>query len=778
MDDTLSPGAPSRRDPYFEHSPALLACLDEGGSLLRLNARWDGRLGWRREELEGRPLAGLVDKPGAQRVCDALARAAQGEEISVDLDMMTRFGTLQPLRWLLRHEPLSQRFFASVEELEPQRRYTLLDYGQLEQQTGLFPEELVYFVGAFKRQVYTILNPDGSIRYESPGILAITGWADDELIGQPSFDLIHPDDRAVAIEVISRLSLGPISAAPMVYRFRRRDGGWVWLESDGVTIYRDGAIHSIVLVSRDVSASLASRRDQATQHAQLDAELRQLRAEIDAQAAHTSGVAQRAEAMRTSDQSVIGWALLRGHDTGWSLLGGNARIEPWGTVGEGGAVTLHPDAEALCLRSRQLQRIVHDEVASGADRARLYACPASGADMMLLVDRPDEDSLEERETEVREVREVVGLTEQARRALHHELRTPLNAILGYTELLEEELPPAHHSDLRRIRQSARLEGAMLSGLLESWRAQGPSRDLALERIELNDLLQEWRALMGSMALQPTSGSPQLIAEVRAVYTDPHKLRLALFGLGHWASRAGRLESLEVRWRAQDPSRDTVCFCVRAAGATAATLEREGAGPLRALSQGLAQRMAEELGASLVVALEPRGAALKLELPQRVSASAELAIDVELDQDTLEEMGEAQGDEQPVILVIDDNAEIHEYLARLLRRQPYHLIFAPDGRQGLAMARQLLPAAILLDVVMPSIDGWSVLAQLKQEPMLARIPVIIHSIIEDLELARQLGAADSLPKPVTREQLLAALDRVCRRTKTPPRGIQGVDEGKP
>lgn len=778
MDDTLSPGAPSRRDPYFEHSPALLACLDEGGSLLRLNARWDGRLGWRRDELEGRPLASLVGAPGAQRVADALARAAQGEEVSVDLDMMTRFDTLQPLRWLFRHEPLSQRFFASVEELEPQRRYALLDYGQLEQQTGLFPEELVYFVGAFKRQVYTILNPDGSIRYESPGILAITGWGDDELIGQPSFDLIHPDDRAVAVDVISRLSLGPFSAAPMVYRFRRRDGSWVWLESDGVTIYREGAIHSIVLVSRDVSASLAAQRDQAAQHAKLDAELRQLRAEIGAQAARASGVAQRVEVMRTSDESIIGWALLRGHDPGWSLLGGNARIEPWGTVGEGGAVTLHPDAEALCLRSRQLQRIVHDEVTSGADRARLYACLASGADVMLLVDRPDEDSLEERETEVREVREVVGLTEQARRALHHELRTPLNAILGYTELLEEELPPAHHSDLHRIRQSARLEGAMLSGLLESWRAQGPSRELALERIELNDLLQEWRALMGSMALQPTGGSPQLIAEVGAVYTDPHKLRLALFALGHWASRAGRLESLEVCWRDQGPSRDTVCFCVRAAGATSATLEREGAGPLRALSQGLAQRMAEELGAALVVALEPRGVTLKLELPQRVSASAELAIDVQLDPDTLEEMSEAQGDEQPVILVIDDNAEIHEYLGRLLRRQPYHLIFAPDGRQGLVMARQLLPAAILLDVVMPSIDGWSVLAQLKQEPMLARIPVIIHSIIEERELARQLGAADSLPKPVTREQLLAALDRVCRRTKTPPRGVQGVDEGKP
>jgi PAS domain S-box-containing protein len=767
MDDSSS-SQTSRRDMYFEHIPALLACMDEAGKLLRLNARWDGRLGWSREALEGRILGELLREEEAARLLEGLTRARLGEEVELELSMQTRFGTWQPLRWSIRHEERSQLFFGSVVELEVEEHGEQAMYQQLERDTGLFPEELVQFVGSFKRQVYTILNPDGSIRYESPGVLAITGWLAEELVGRPSFDLIHEEDQPAVVQVMARLAQGPFTAAPMTYRFRRRDGSWAWLESDGVTIYRDGVIHSVVLVSREVSEELRESAREAARLEQLETDAAKLGELLEEERARAARAAWAEEAVRTSDDSAIGWALMREAGDAWQMLGGNGRIEPWGELRERGMIVLGEEARALVMESLRTQHVMSARVGSDGDAAMLYACPGSGRDVMVQVDHFGAAMVKE-EVELR------GLSEQARRALHHELRTPINAILGYTELLEEELQVQHHEDLHRIRRSARLAGAMLSGLLESWRAQGPARAMALERLERGGLLREWQEVMGSMALQPTNLGPRVESEVSAVYTDPHKLRLALFALGYGATRSGRLESIEVRWKAtQGGSRDTVCFVARSAGASVESLEREGSGALRALGLGLALRMSEELGGKLEWGVEGDGVTLRLELPQRISASAEIALEVELDPDTLEEMSEAQGDEQPVVLVIDDNPEIHEYLERLLRRQPYHPIFAKEGRQGLLMARQMLPAAILLDVVMPTMDGWSVLAQLKQDPLLSRIPVIIHSILDDRELARQLGAAESLPKPVTRELLLQTLDRVCRRTKTPTRGIQGVD----
>jgi PAS domain S-box-containing protein len=780
MDDSTS-RTQSRRDLYFEHVPTLLACLNDAGELLRLNARWDGRLGWSREELEGRDLHTLLSEQDAGLCSQALLRASAGEEVELELALRTRFGTWQLQRWSVRHEPQSQLYFARVEELDGVQRLAPSIYARLELDTGLFPEELVYFVGAFKRQVYTILSPDGSIRYESPGVRALTGWEAEDLVGRPSFDFIHPEDLPAAVEVISRLASGPVNEPPMVYRFRRRDGGWAWLESDGVTIYREGVIHSIVLVSREVSAQRNEREQSAARIRELEQALVEQRALLTQAQAAAQRAAWAEEVVRSSNSSYIGWALLRQMGDRWSMLGGNGRIEPWGEVREGGVVVLSEPAQRICVRSLEAQRIVREEVVLGQTRSQLIGCPGSGQDVMILVDRPEE--VAEVSLSADSSQEVsVGLTDSARRALLHELRTPINAILGYTELLEEEVDRAHHGDLRRIRLSARAAGAMLAGLLESWRAQAPGRALAMERLTLEPALVEWRELMSVIAPQQALAGLRVDSEVQAVYTDPHKLKQGLLAMGYGASRVGRLLGLEVSWQ----GRQSVCFVVHASEASAARLEDEQRGALRILGLGLAQRLSEELGGRLEILVEGTSARVILTLPQRVSASSEFVAhrgpdmnrDVALDPETLEELSEAQDEQDAVVLVIEDNEESQTYLARALRRHPYHVLFAGDGLQGLSMARQLLPAVIILDVVMPTLDGWSVLAQLKQEPALAHIPVIVHSVIEDPELARQLGAAESLSKPAPRDALLAALERLCRRTKTPSRGMQSVDEGLP
>jgi CheY-like chemotaxis protein len=111
---------------------------------------------------------------------------------------------------------------------------------------------------------------------------------------------------------------------------------------------------------------------------------------------------------------------------------------------------------------------------------------------------------------------------------------------------------------------------------------------------------------------------------------------------------------------------------------------------------------------------------------------------------------------PSLLVIDDNEGVIELITRYLMGTNCHLMASTQSLQGLEMARKARPDGILLDVMMPEIDGWKVLQYLRNYPETEEIPVIVCSVLHDPELAYSLGASYVIPKPVTQENILAAL----------------------
>lgn len=117
---------------------------------------------------------------------------------------------------------------------------------------------------------------------------------------------------------------------------------------------------------------------------------------------------------------------------------------------------------------------------------------------------------------------------------------------------------------------------------------------------------------------------------------------------------------------------------------------------------------------------------------------------------------------PLILIVDDNEGLLQLLEHYLTAQNLRVLVAGDGASGLQAARQARPAAIILDVMMPGVDGWELLQRLRVDPVTAPIPVIVCSFIHDPELARSLGATLFLPKPVRRDEILAALQQVMAR----------------
>jgi CheY-like chemotaxis protein len=119
-------------------------------------------------------------------------------------------------------------------------------------------------------------------------------------------------------------------------------------------------------------------------------------------------------------------------------------------------------------------------------------------------------------------------------------------------------------------------------------------------------------------------------------------------------------------------------------------------------------------------------------------------------------------EQLPILAIDDSADTLQLLKRYTADTRYRLVGARDPEQALDLAQRLAPQVILLDVMMPQVDGWRVLRRLRQHPLTDRIPVVVCTIVGQEELALSLGASAFLKKPVARQEFLAALDQQLER----------------
>jgi CheY-like chemotaxis protein len=122
-------------------------------------------------------------------------------------------------------------------------------------------------------------------------------------------------------------------------------------------------------------------------------------------------------------------------------------------------------------------------------------------------------------------------------------------------------------------------------------------------------------------------------------------------------------------------------------------------------------------------------------------------------------------EQGTVLVVDDDPAVRALLRRYLGREGFAVEEATDGETALRLARERHPDVITLDVMMPGLDGWSVLALLKEDPLVADIPVVMLTILDERNVGYTLGASGYLTKPIERDRLLSVLRKHARRSRT-------------
>ncbi len=390
--------------------------------------------------------------------------------------------------------------------------------------------------------------------------------------------------------------------------------------------------------------------------------------------------------------------------------------------------------------------------------------------------------------------------------MSHELRTPLNAIIGYSEILTEESEDLGYSDivpdLERIRSAGRNLLSLINDILDISKIEAGRMDLYIEMFSIPALIE---SVVNTALPLIDKNRNQLVVDCQADLTsmsaDVTKVRQVLLNLLSNAAKfttEGQI-TLTTRWYDREwsppgnvpsssPTEERfIQFQVRDNGigmsveqqkllfqpftqGDASTTRRYGG---TGLGLTISQRFCQMMGGYITVKSEiERGSTFTVILPIEVknhtpaedqsNESSETAERLEplsrVSQAPTERLQPTGTAQMGTVLVIDDDPISRDLIMRSLNVEPLKIQVASSGSEGLQLARELQPDVITLDIMMPDMDGWSVLSHLKADPILADIPVIVISFMGDESRGFALGASDYLTKPVDGKRLGSLLQK--------------------
>ena len=385
--------------------------------------------------------------------------------------------------------------------------------------------------------------------------------------------------------------------------------------------------------------------------------------------------------------------------------------------------------------------------------------------------------------------------------MSHELRTPLNAILGFSEMLQEESIERglqdFSADLQKISTAGKHLLGLINDILDLSKIEAGKMELHLEAFDISSLIGEVASTI-EMQVEKNGNTLEITCapDVGFMRADLSKVRQGLFNLVSNAAKFTTDGQIKVAAERQIMDGiDWVIFRVSDTGiglssdqivrlfqsftqADASTTRKFGG---TGLGLALTRRFCQMMGGDVTVHSVPgEGSVFTIKLPGTVTEPvAEPALPFEDRREASQVPNDVSIDAEPLpalrtcVLVIDDDPLQRDLMQRYLRKEGFTVCTANGGAQGLRLARQLLPAAITLDVMMPDIDGWGVLAALKGDATLCEIPVIMLTMVDDAERGFTLGASEYATKPVNRRRLSQILKKyTCLK---PPCPVLVIDD---
>ena len=353
--------------------------------------------------------------------------------------------------------------------------------------------------------------------------------------------------------------------------------------------------------------------------------------------------------------------------------------------------------------------------------------------------------------------------------MSHELRTPLNAIIGYSEMLAEELAEMGEArmvdDSNKIRSAGKHLLGLINDVLDISKIEAGKMTISIEKIEVEAMLRDVISTITPLAAKNSNTLKfECPADLPPIHSDLMKVRQSLLNLLSNACKFAKEGTIQMRVAVDG---DWIDFIVEDNGIgmtpeqlgrlfeafsqADATITRQYGGT--GLGLAITRKFCRMMGGDVVVASTLGvGSTFTMRLPI-------VAVNATEDTSTIPgESAKASLSSRPLALVVDDDPTAREMLQRSLEESGYRVAMAHDGEEALRLAAELRPSIITLDAIMPRTDGWAALSRLKADPDLARIPVIMVSVLGDSQMAYALGAAHYLSKPVDHRELRAVLEQ--------------------
>jgi signal transduction histidine kinase/CheY-like chemotaxis protein len=361
-------------------------------------------------------------------------------------------------------------------------------------------------------------------------------------------------------------------------------------------------------------------------------------------------------------------------------------------------------------------------------------------------------------------------------SMSHELRTPLNAIIGYSEMLIEEADDLGAAefvpDLEKIRGAGKHLLGLINDILDLSKIEAGKTELFIETFDVGDLVDQVKATIAPLVDKNGNRlEVRLEGDPGMMQSDQTKLRQNLFNLLSNASKftKGGEISLCVRSSRDESGTDFVEFEITDTG-IGMTAEQK-AKLFQAFSQADSSTSRNYGGTGLGLAITKHfcrmlGGDVSVETEFGVGSSFKMRLPRTIVNAPSDTASAQEDTPRATVLVIDDERATRDLLGDALAREGYRVVTAPGGRNGLRLAKETKPDAVILDVIMPDVDGWTVLRSLKSDPELCEVPVILVTVLGDREMGIALGAAEHISKPIDPPELLRTLDRVCRGVERP------------
>ena len=372
--------------------------------------------------------------------------------------------------------------------------------------------------------------------------------------------------------------------------------------------------------------------------------------------------------------------------------------------------------------------------------------------------------------------------------MSHELRTPLNAILGYGEMLYEDCEDLGYDDLlpdlKKITSSGTHLLSLINNILDLSKIEAGKMELFVTSFEIENMVQTIKDVSEPLAAKNDNGFViNLDGAMGSMSQDETKLRQCLTNFlsnGFKFTKNGTV-TLDVKARMDDD----VEFIDFAVIDTGAGMSPEGVAKVfeeytqaerstsanyggTGLGLPISKKFAEMMGGDVIVTSEEGvGSVFTMSVPRECP---------EYNEDEVEGSVINLDDQDNLVVLVDDDVAMHDLIKRTISKLNLTLLGATNSEKGMELIREVKPKLILLDVLMPGRDGWSLLKECKTDQDLKDIPVIMISQLNQSNLASSLGANDYLTKPIDRTHFINTLKRILG-TDTQNQKVLVIDDDK-